>query len=250
MRCAPPAFCAEETLAESGRSKGQRQTLFALILLLVAVAVVPAAAAAGSFIADSSTVTVLSSSTTIYAVEAPNGTQIAFAHTAGTYSWTMPSGVTTAYVIENLTVGQMQGSSVNELSLATGDTGSGTVTFAVGNGATSFTEYAQVSASSLSSVSISISPQYLTGPTDQHAILEITSSAASYSGVALAAKGNGGVTSWFGFAAAEDIGYILGGTIVFILAILAMPWYDLEVHRITRDMPRRLMRGRRKAKGG
>ena len=237
-------------MGESGRSKGQRQTLFALILLLVAVAVVPTAAAAGSYIADSSTTTVLSSATTIYAVEAPSGAQIAFAHTAGTYSWTMPSGVTTAYVIENLTVGQMQGSSVNELSFASGQTGSGTVTFGVGNGATSFTQYAQVSAASLASVSVSISPQYLTGPTDQHAILEITSSAASYSGVTLAAKGNGGVTSWFGFAAAEDLGYIIGGTAVFILAILAMPWYDLEVHRITRDLPKRMMARRRKAKGG
>ena len=153
----------------------------------------------------------------------------------------MPAGQTTAFVVTGVTVDEMQAQSVNQVTLATNYAGPGTVDYGVGTSATSFLSYSSQSSSNLTSTSVGIPASSLTGGTSQYLILEIQSSAASYT-ASFTVRGNNGFTSWFGPAAAEDIGYIIGGLIVWTLAILTIPWYDLEIHRIARPIVRAIKR--------
>ena len=238
-------------MAESGRSKGQRLFLFGFIALIAAMIAVPVAASAGAWVASGYNATVLQGQSTVTNIESPNGSAIAFSHATGGYTWTQPAGVTSAFLVTNITTNDMQGSSVNQIAWASLYAYAGNVTFGLGTSATNFLPYAYSYGASLTSISVPIAPSYLTGDPGQHAIIEVQSSATTYGNATITARGNSGLSNWFGPAAAEDMGYIIGGIVVWILAFLAMPWYDLEVHRITEPVKRRIFRkGRAAAKGG
>lgn len=231
-------------MAEAMRSKAQRMTFFVIIAVIVGVAAVPLAASFGSWVSSGYNSTVLQGESAITYVYAPNGTAIAVSHASGGYTWAMPSGITTAYVETNITVGEMQGSSVNQLTWASLSTAAGNVTFGVGTGPSSFLPYAYASATSLTSVAVPVAPSSVTGDPTEHAMLEIQSPAASYGNVTIVAQGDSGLSNWFGPAAAEDIGYIVGAIVIFTCAFLALPWYDLEMHRVTRPVTDRILRRR------
>ena len=238
----PPVTTTENNVVETRRSKGQRMTFFAIIAVIVAVAAVPLAASFGSWVSSNYNASVLQGESAVTNVYSPNGSAIAFSHAAGGYTWTMPTGVTTAYVETNITVSEMQDTSVNQLTWESLFSGSGNLTFGVGTGTSDFLPYGYATASALTSAQIPVAPTYLTGDPSQHAIVEVQSSAATYGNVTIAARGNSGISNWFGPAAAEDIGYIVGAIVVFVCAFLAIPWYDLEMHRITDTVSTRILR--------
>ncbi|MFZ0700082.1 MAG: hypothetical protein WAN74_07855 [Thermoplasmata archaeon] len=219
---------------ESGRSKGQRLFLFGFAALMAAMVAVPVAASAGAWVSSGYNATVLQGQSIVTSIESPNGSAIAFSHAAGGYTWTMPTGITSAYLVTNITTNDLQGSSVNQITWASLYASAGNVTFGLGTSATSFLPYAYSYGAHLTSIAVGISPSYLTGDPSQHAIIEVQSSATTYGNATITARGNSGLSNWFGPAAAEDMGYIIGGIVVWVLAILAMPWYDLEVHKVTK----------------
>ena len=241
-------------MGESGRSKGQRFFLLAFAALIATMIAVPAAASAGAWVASGYNATVLQGQSAVTNIEMPNGSAIAFSHAAGGYAWTQPAGVTAAFLVTNITTNDMQGSSVDQITWASLYAYAGNVTFGLGTSATNFLPYAYSYGSSMVSIAVPVAPSYLTGDPNQHAIIEVQSSATAYGNATITARGNSGLSNWFGPAAAEDMGYIIGGIVVWILAILSMPWYDLEIHRITGPVKRRIFRkGRSRraaAKGG
>ena len=236
-------------MGESGRSKGQRLFLFGFMALIAAVIVVPIAAQAGTSIAGAYSTTVLSGQSNVTYVEQPNGSQVAFSHVNGTYAWTNPAAVTNVYLTTGLTVNDLQGASADEITFHTTFAGKGSLTFGTGNSPSSFLPYSYAYGN-LSGLQVSIPNSALTGSPSAAVMLEVNSSATSYAGVSFTVTGNSGLSNWFGPAAAEDMGYIIGGIIVWVLGILAIPWYDLEVNRVTGGVRRFVSRKGRGSRRG
>jgi hypothetical protein len=238
-------------MVESGKSKGQRYFAFAFIAMIVALALVPASAAIGSSLAapfDGSNV--LATQSEISAVWSNATHEVPFTRNSTTYAaeFSMPAGATTAYLVTNITVEQMQASTVSALIVSTNYAGNSTVTFGLGTQASNFVPYEELSVADAYQVSLPISPAYLTGNGSQQAMVEIQSGATSLT-VSIAAHGNTGLSSWFGPAVAEDIAYIFGGFVILILAIVAMPWADIDIRRFKRLIPQRKTR-RIRSRGG
>jgi hypothetical protein len=221
-------------VSEKGKSKGQRLFIFAFAAVIVALVMVPVAASIGSSLAapfDNSVV--LSGQSGVTSIWANDTYQIPFTQntTSHAYEFSYPATYYSAYLVTNLTVEELQAYSVGSLVLDTSDSGAGNVTFGLGTNAATFTPYALVPASKMSSVTIALSPAWLLGNQSEHVMLEVATSVVTLS-VSVAAHGNTGLSSWFGPALAENVGYILGGIAIFGFGLLAMPWADIDIRKI------------------
>ncbi len=232
-------------MRENGRSKGQRLFLFGFAAVLLAFALVPFSAYAGSaFAAPFSSSSVLSAQSVTASVWTNDTHQVPFATTAKGAEFSVPANEP-VYVVTNLTLEEAQGKNVNQFSLYSSDAYAGNVTWGVGTSPANFVPFVFLSVSNLTSVTIPVATQFLTGNQSYDFMVELQSDVTTYT-VSFSSQGNTGLSQWFGPAVAENIGYILGGTLIFLFAFLAMPWTDLDIRWMTRQMARiRKGRGRR-----
>lgn len=232
-------------MRESGKSKGQRLFLFGFAAVLLVFVIVPASASLGSMVAAPfSADTVLQAQSGVTSVWTNSTHEVPFASVYGGAEFTAPAGAT-VYIVTNVTVEEAQARNVNQFIVTTNYGHKGNASWGLGSSASDFTPYETLD-QNLSSVSFPIATQFLTGNQSAHFIVELQSPATSYT-VSFVAKGNSGLSEWFGPAVAENIAYILGGTLIFILGFLAMPWTDLDIRWMKAQMAK-MRRGRRRSR--
>nr|BAF30820.1 hypothetical membrane protein [Thermoplasma acidophilum] len=223
---------------ESRKSKGKRFFIGVAFAVIFVIGLVPFGSYMGQHISDLHQTAVLEPQTGIIAIYTANGTGIPFAEVNGTGSFTMPyaSGNATSHtyqhtavIVDNLTIAELSDYSVSKIQIQTGYTGNGTYILGSQTDTNHFTPILEGTARSMSTLNISIQPQYLTGNQPSHLIISLQSNATAYT-IHITPIGNNGLTTIFGPVTGEDVAYIASAIMTFLIAFLINPWTHLHIN--------------------
>lgn len=215
---------------ETAKGKGRRFFLAIMVFVLVAFGAVPAFAYLGQSVADTNPSLVLSGQSNTVYVYTDNGSGIAYAQSNGTLTYDMPVNQTISYIESNLTAAMMTNYNVENITMVLSFSGNISLTAGFGTSVSSFVPFYSTNTTNKSTFAIPVAPQDITGNQSYHFMVELKSKATSYS-VTFHSYGNSGLSTVFGVYTGEEIGYVLGGTVILVLAGLAGLFYDIDFRR-------------------
>ena len=215
---------------ETAKGKGRRFFLAIIIFVLIAFAAIPAFASLGQYIGDSSTSVVLKPQSDILYVYNSSDVGIPFAQSNLSVAYDMPVNQTTSYIETNLTVAELNDFAVEKIVLNLAYSGNITERLGFGTNGSNFLPVISVNVHNVTRTNFTIQPQYVTGNQTQYLMFQLISNDSAYS-FSIQAYGNSGLQTMFGPIAGEDIGYALGGTVIFVLSGVAAIFYDIDFRR-------------------
>ena len=215
---------------ETAKGKGRRFFFAIIIFVLVAFAVIPTFASLGQSIGDSNTSIVLAPQSGILYVYNATDVGIPFAQSNVSVAYDMPVNQTTSYIETNLTVAELNDFSVDKIVLNLAYSGNITERIGFGTNGSNFLPVVSINLHNVTRTNFSIDPQYLTGNQSQYLMFQFISSNTAYS-FTIQAYGNSGLQTIFGPITGEDLGYVLGGTVIFVLSGMAGIFYDVNFRR-------------------
>ena len=210
------------TMPKKGRDK-IAASFTAAIIFLVFLALAPAM---GHAMAPANADVLSSGSTATYVYSHNAG--VPFSNVNASTDFSMPVNQTTAYIVYNATMGEMNDRSVGKVLLTTDYTGSANVTLGFGTNESNFEPESYVSVSNASKVTIPVSYSMLDGNQASHLIIKITSKAVSYD-ISMKIVGNKGYSTFLGPASVAEIMDWIGGILILILAFVGSPLHDINI---------------------
>jgi hypothetical protein len=214
---------------ETAKSKGKRgiATLaFGLFIVILAPAI--GSLTGHALISNSDNSHVLAPNSVTQFIFNSSGSGIAFAEINGTVTFDMPVNQSVAYVLTNVTVGEMNDYSVSRMAELFGSPVFVNETLGFGTNSSNFQPFLNVTASNTTQENVSVGPQYLTGNQSSYLMFRLSGKETSYS-FSFSLYGNNQF-SFLGPFAGEQVAYLIAGIMIIGAAALQAPWYDLEVN--------------------
>jgi len=209
-----------------------------LIIFIAAILIVPIGSGLGNlFISGHDDTHVLQSESSVIYIQGKPG-PVPFSQVNGTATFDMPSVTKdntttyyhTVYLRTNLTLEELNNFAVSKIILSTSDKGNLNVTMGTGN-MSDFVPIVSSSATNGTSVTLSISPQLLTGNQTAPVTMELTANVTSMS-ISVQTFGNNGLVTIFGPMPVIQVTYIIGAVLLFGAAFLEMSFYDINIHAV------------------
>ena len=210
------------TMPKKGRDK-IAASFTAAIIFLVFLALAPSL---GHAMAPANADVLSSGSTATYVYSHNAG--VPFSNVNASTDFSMPVNQTTAYIVYNATMGEMNDRSVGKVLLTTDYTGSANVTLGFGTNESNFEPESYVSVNNASTVTIPVTYAMLDGNQASHLIIKITSKAVSYD-ISMKIVGNKGYSTFLGPASVAEIMDWIGGILILILAFVGSPLHDINI---------------------
>ena len=216
---------SEKRMSESGKSKGKRFIVLALVVLVVGMAL-PSIGSGLTGLSLSAQKPVLAPDSTVIYVESGNYSAMPFSESNGTALISMPVNQTTVYLETNLTFGELNEYNVKEISIGTGHNGTENISLGY-NGFKNFTSLAYAQANG-TLVNFSLNPSMITANQSDVIYIKITSQSHDYS-ITITAYGNLALISTYD---GLEISYYVGSIILFTGGIFGMAFaFDFDISK-------------------